>query len=79
MSRRAAATASPNRPATVPEPLAALRGEIDLSNAHHLADDLDRAFERPTPSVVVDLSHLTFMDCTALHHLVRAHRRARRA
>ncbi|MGW2377359.1 MULTISPECIES: STAS domain-containing protein [Kitasatospora] len=53
------------------------RGEIDLDTAPRLHDDLVRALAAHR-EVVVDLSGLTFMDCSGLGALVQARHQADR-
>jgi anti-anti-sigma factor len=48
-----------------------LRGELDVANAERVQRALEAA---DTPSVVVDLSALTFIDSSGLTALVHAHR-----
>ena len=56
-----------------------LHGELDISTAPRLEDDLLRA-EADGPSlVVIDLSRLAFMDSTGLRLLIAADSRARDA
>ncbi|MFE5717590.1 STAS domain-containing protein [Streptomyces erythrochromogenes] len=53
----------------------AVTGELDMDTCPQLAaatDALDLADQRLT----VDLSHVTFMDCAALHQLLALRRRA---
>ena len=49
-----------------------LRGELDMQSAEGLADWL---VEIPGPSVVVDLSELTFMDTSGITVMVRVRQR----
>ena len=51
-----------------------LTGEIDLSNATRLQDQLSLLVEQS--HVVVDLSEVTFIDSTGLSALIVSHRRA---
>lgn len=51
-----------------------LAGEIDLSNASRLQDQLSVLVERG--HVVVDLSEVTFIDSTGLSAFIVGHRRA---
>jgi len=46
-------------------------GEIDMSTVSALRRELDRAAER-VPTVLLDLSGVTFMDSTGLHLLLEA-------
>ncbi|NBM19810.1 STAS domain-containing protein [Streptomyces sp. GC420] len=53
-----------------------LFGEIDLLTAPAAAEHLDALTAGPRPDVVVDLSSVTFMDCSGLSVLCRARNRA---
>ena len=56
-----------------------MRGELDISTAQRLEDDL-RRIEADEPAVIVlDLSQLAFMDSTGLRLLITADARARSA
>jgi anti-sigma B factor antagonist len=55
-----------------------LAGELDLSSATVLHRALARTAGPATPNVTVDLRHVRFMDCSALHPLVAAYAEARR-
>jgi anti-anti-sigma factor len=57
----------------------ALRGELDLSSAGKLQEELRRVEEDPPPLLVLDLSKLVFLDSTGLRCLVTADERAREA
>lgn len=50
-------------------------GELDLSTAPRLRAQIDRALEDGSDALVVDLSHVTFIDSVALAVLVAAHAR----
>lgn len=52
-------------------------GELDLSSADHLRDQLDRLFSERCPSVVLDLRELEFMDSTGLALIIEAQQRCR--
>jgi anti-sigma B factor antagonist len=52
-------------------------GELDLAVVGRLDAHVDDAF-RDAESVVIDLSCAQFIDSSAIHALVRAHRRAER-
>ncbi|MGW5160765.1 STAS domain-containing protein [Nonomuraea wenchangensis] len=57
--------------------LITVTGELDVTNA----PDLESLLERSTPPgepMVLDLGGLTFMDCSALHLLLRQQDRLRR-
>ena len=56
-----------------------LRGELDISNATRLEDDLRRVEADNPPLIVLDLSRLAFMDSTGLRLLIGADSRAREA
>lgn len=51
------------------------RGEIDIAAAAEIAPHLDKATDRATPQVVVDLSRVEFFDCSGLRLLYRARQR----
>jgi anti-sigma B factor antagonist len=57
----------------------ALRGELDLSSAPKLEEELDRVEAAAPETIVVDLSKLVFLDSTGLRCLVTADERARAA
>jgi anti-sigma B factor antagonist len=57
----------------------ALRGELDLSTVSKVQDELDRIEKSSPPTVVLDLSKLSFLDSTGLRCLVTADERARQA
>lgn len=50
-------------------------GELDLSTARRLRARIDRVLEDGSDALVVDLSHVTFIDSVALAVLVAAHAR----
>ncbi|GAB3952931.1 STAS domain-containing protein [Streptomyces sparsus] len=52
-----------------------LHGEIDIAASHRCLSEFDAATMAPGAHVVVDLSHVTFFDCSGLRLLCRAHRR----
>ncbi|GLW50372.1 hypothetical protein Stsp02_60330 [Streptomyces sp. NBRC 14336] len=54
----------------------ALRGELDLLAAPALTAGLDALTARPVPDLVLDLTDVTFIDCTGLGVLCRARTRA---
>jgi anti-anti-sigma factor len=54
-----------------------LTGELDISTAQRLEDDLRRAEAERPELVVLDLRPLTFMDSTGLRLLITADIRAR--
>jgi anti-sigma B factor antagonist len=56
-----------------------LRGELDISTASRLDDDLRRIEAVGPPQLVLDLSGLDFMDSTGLRLLIGADNRARDA
>jgi anti-sigma B factor antagonist len=51
-------------------------GEIDLDNASDLSEAALAAMQEIGPSVVLDLSGVTFMDSTGLKVLLAVHKRA---
>jgi anti-sigma B factor antagonist len=53
-----------------------VEGEIDLASASILADQLQRAINDNDRPVIVDLSTVTFMDCSGVHTLVTAQQAA---
>lgn len=55
-----------------------LAGEIDLAGASLLRSTLDGLLEQLAPLLVVDVSAVTFIDCSGLGPLLHAHRRATR-
>ena len=56
----------------------ALSGDLDMSSAYRLDEEL-RSIEHTGPdTVVVDLRELVFMDSAGLSRLLAAHKRARR-
>jgi anti-anti-sigma factor len=54
-----------------------LRGELDLSTVGKVQDELERVERSSPPTVVLDLSKLSFLDSTGLRCLVTADERAR--
>ncbi|MFG2406425.1 STAS domain-containing protein [Streptomyces brevispora] len=54
----------------------ALRDEIDIATAALIAPALDVATSDGSPHVVVDLTEVSFLDCSGLTLLCRARRRA---
>ncbi len=56
-----------------------LRGELDLSTADKVEDELRRVEEATDSLLVLDLSGLTFLDSTGLRVMVTADQRARKA
>jgi anti-sigma B factor antagonist len=57
----------------------ALVGELDLSTVAKVQETLRRVEEGAPPTMVVDLSKLTFLDSTGLRCIVTADERARDA
>ncbi len=55
----------------------ALKGELDLSSASKLQEELRRAEASAPPVIVLDLSKLVFLDSTGLRCLVTADERAK--
>lgn len=53
-----------------------VRGEVDYSSVPALDQRLSVILTMRAPTVVLDLSRLTFIDCAALRVLVAARRRA---
>ena len=56
-----------------------LQGELDISSAPRLQDDLARVEAGEPATIVLDLSGLDFMDSTGLRLLIGADSRARNA
>jgi anti-sigma B factor antagonist len=56
----------------------ALRGELDLSTVGKVQDELSKAESADAPTVVLDMSKLTFLDSTGLRAVVTADDRLRR-
>jgi anti-anti-sigma factor len=56
---------------------ATLRGELDISTAASLEDELRRVEASAPPLMVLDLKQLDFMDSTGLRLLISADTRAR--
>jgi anti-anti-sigma factor len=52
-------------------------GELDLSSAEQLEDELKRQEQGEPPVIVLDLRELTFMDSTGLRVVIAADTRAR--
>ncbi|MGN5630884.1 STAS domain-containing protein [Streptomyces sp. AC154] len=86
MTERLSPTASPTL-VPLPEPcgrvyrrsgrtVVALRDEIDIATATLIAPALDGATSAGSPHVVVDLTEVSFLDCSGLTLLCRARRRA---
>ena len=50
----------------------AAHGEFDLHTAHLIASAIATAVERGARSLVLDLRHATFLDCSTLHALMSA-------
>lgn len=57
----------------------ALVGELDLSTVAKVQEELRRVEQSAPPTVVLDLSRLTFLDSTGLRCIVTADERAREA
>lgn len=53
-----------------------LKGELDLGSAQEVSDALMELETEATTPVVVDLTHVSFMDCSGLSVLVGAYNRA---
>jgi anti-sigma B factor antagonist len=56
-----------------------LRGELDLSTVSKVQEELERIEKSSPPTVVLDLSKLSFLDSTGLRCLVTADERARQS
>jgi anti-anti-sigma factor len=59
-----------------------VKGEVDVATSAHLAAAIARAMERQAAGkvdVVIDLTHLRFIDVSGLNVLMQAARRARAA
>ncbi|GGS72939.1 hypothetical protein GCM10010222_12230 [Streptomyces tanashiensis] len=59
--------------------LARVCGEVDIEDADELGADLAAALDVSVSGLDVDLSAVTFCDCSCLHMLFRLNRRAERA
>jgi anti-anti-sigma factor len=57
--------------------VARVRGELDMSNARPLAEDLIRVLPADAPGVVLDLSEATYLDSSSIEALVRLAERLR--
>ena len=55
-----------------------IAGELDLSTAPSLAQQVERALREEVSSLTLDLSNLTFMDSSGLRLLIELDRRAGR-
>jgi anti-anti-sigma factor len=53
-----------------------VEGEIDLSTVSRMRRAVRDAFRAHPETLVIDLAGVTFMDSTALHALIDAHRRS---
>ncbi len=51
-------------------PVAYLEGEIDISNATELRDELFAALSNQPPGLIVDLSGVTYLDSRGVHVLL---------
>jgi len=51
-----------------------LEGEVDMSSAHLLSDELKRVAEGHLAELIIDATAVTFMDSTGLHALVEGKR-----
>ena len=56
--------------------LVAVSGEVDVSNASDLRDELSKALEGPSASIEVELSKVSYIDSTGIGVLVGAAHRA---
>lgn len=54
-----------------------LFGELDLATADAVADEIGRVQATDAPSIVIDLSGLTFMDSTGVRLMLNANARSR--
>ena len=52
-------------------------GEIDMSNAARVGEELNAAFDAGAAIVVADMSDTRFCDTSGIHALVMAHKRAK--
>ena len=59
-----------------PPSLVELGGDIDLANAHAIADALCEAIDRTSADLLVDVSAVPFMDSSAMAMLIRVHAHA---
>lgn len=56
--------------------LVAVSGEVDVSNASDLRDELNRVLEGPSASIEVELSQVSYIDSAGIGVLVGAAHRA---
>lgn len=56
--------------------LVAVSGEVDVSNASELRDELNKALEGPSAPIEVELSQVSYIDSTGIGVLVGAAHRA---
>jgi anti-sigma B factor antagonist len=76
--RQAAALAVEVRALAADRRLVTVTGHLDLHTAHRLADALNPLLDSGHPTVLADLSGVTFLDSTGLTCLINAYRAARR-
>ncbi|WP_046500938.1 STAS domain-containing protein [Streptomyces odonnellii] len=57
--------------------LVELHGEIDVLTAPAISEYLDSLTDVPKPDLLIDLQHVSFLDCRGLSVLCRARRRIR--
>ncbi|MEZ0448168.1 STAS domain-containing protein [Cellulomonas sp. ICMP 17802] len=62
-----------------PRTVVTVEGEIDVSSADHLRDELARLLDRDRADLVIDLRGVTFMDSTGLGLLVGTLKKVRLA
>ena len=55
-----------------------LSGELDIASVDMLSEVVERVCSRPADALVLDLRRLTFMDCSGIHAIVRAHELSRK-
>jgi len=58
-------------------PVVEICGEIDISSASQLREELLRMLRRHGPRLALDLGGVTFLDCAGINALLATRRRAR--
>jgi anti-anti-sigma factor len=58
-------------------PVARIRGEIDMSNAHELGLTLQNAVMQAAPGLVIDFSRTEYLDSAGLHFIFDLGKRLR--
>lgn len=52
-----------------------VRGDVDLSNVHALEEICDQGLRSSSLPLIVDLSHVAYIDSTGLNTLIKVHER----